>query len=88
LITKDYKSKEEGCMTKMLNELNLPALQSRRQKQRLVFFYKVVEGQVPAMPSDLFVNYQKTKRHISAETVFSARWFQSIAVRIKNECLN
>jgi hypothetical protein len=23
-ITKDYKSREEGCMTKMLNELNLP----------------------------------------------------------------
>jgi hypothetical protein len=33
-ITKDYKSREEGCMTKMLNELNLPTLQSRRQKQR------------------------------------------------------
>ena len=40
-ITKDYKSREEGCMTKMLNELNLPTLQSRRQKQRLIFFYKV-----------------------------------------------
>ena len=37
-ITKDYKSREEGCMTKMLNELNLPTLQSRRQKQRLIFF--------------------------------------------------
>ena len=43
-ITKDYKSREEGCMTKMLNELNLPTLQSRRQKQRLLFFYKVVEA--------------------------------------------
>jgi hypothetical protein len=51
-------------LTKMLNELNLPALQSRRQKQRLVFFYKVVEGQVPAMPSDLFVNYQKPSRDV------------------------
>jgi hypothetical protein len=40
-ITKDYKSREEGYMTKMLNELNLPTLQSRRQKQRLIFFYKV-----------------------------------------------
>jgi hypothetical protein len=29
-ITKDYKSREEGCMTKMQNELNLPTLQSRR----------------------------------------------------------
>ena len=66
-ITKDYKSREEGCMTKMLNELNLPTLQSRRQKQRLIFFYKVVEGQVPAMPPDLFVNDQKPKRQIRAK---------------------
>ena len=29
-ITKDYKSREEGCMTKMQTELNLPTLQSRR----------------------------------------------------------
>jgi hypothetical protein len=68
-ITKDYKSREEGCMTKMLNELNLPTLQSRRHKQRLIFFHKVVEGQVPAMPPDLFVNYQKpNKGQIRAKT--------------------
>jgi hypothetical protein len=51
----------------MLNELNIPTLQSRRQKQRLIFFYKVVEGQVPAMPPDLFVKYQKSKRQIRAK---------------------
>jgi hypothetical protein len=51
----------------MLNELNLPTLQSRRQKQRLIFFYKVVEGQVPAMPPDQFVKYQKSKRQIRAK---------------------
>ena len=56
-------------MTKMLNELNLPTLQSRRQKQRLIFFYKVVEGQVPAMPPDLFVKYQKSKRQIRAKKI-------------------
>ena len=65
-ITKDYKSRE-GYMTKMLTELNLPTLQSRRQKQCLIFFYKVVEGQVPAMPPDLFVNDQKPKRQIRAK---------------------
>jgi hypothetical protein len=71
IITKDYKSREEGCMTKMLNELNLPTLQSRRQKQRLIFFYKVVEGQVPAMPPDLFVNDQKPKRLIRAKNLYN-----------------
>jgi hypothetical protein len=62
-ITKDYKSREEECMTKMLNELHLPTL----QKQRLIFFYKVVEGQVPAMPLEQFVKYQKSKRQIRAK---------------------
>jgi hypothetical protein len=66
-ITKDYKSREEGCMTKMLNELNLPTVQSKRQKQRLIFFYKVVEGQIPAMLPDIFVKYQKSKRQIRAK---------------------
>jgi hypothetical protein len=66
-IAKDYKSREEGCMTKMLNELNLPTLLSSRQKQRLIFFYKVVEGQVPAMPPDLFIKKQKPKRQIGAK---------------------
>ena len=68
-ITKDYKSREEGCMTKMLNELSLPTIQSRRQKQRLVFLYKEVEGQVPAMPPDLYVIYQKPKRQIRAKKI-------------------
>ena len=45
----------------MLNELNLPTLQSRRQKQRLIFFYKVAEGQVPAMPPDLKTSNQSKK---------------------------
>jgi hypothetical protein len=47
----------------------LPTLQSRRQKQRLIFFNKVVEGQVPAMPPDLFVKYQKSKRQIRAKKI-------------------
>ena len=28
-ITNDYKTKSEGCMTKMLQELDLPPLQDR-----------------------------------------------------------
>ena len=39
-ITKDYKSREEGSMTKMLGDLDLPLLQTRRQHQRLIFFHK------------------------------------------------
>ena len=54
-IIKDHKSREKGCMTKMLNELILPTLLSRRQKQLLIFFYQMVEGQIPAMPPDLHI---------------------------------
>ena len=67
-ITKDYKSREEGSMTKMLGDLDLPLLQTRRQHQRLKFFYKVVEGQIPAIPPHEYISHQKPKRHIRART--------------------
>jgi hypothetical protein len=43
-ITKDYKSREEGSMTKMLRDLDLPLLQTRRQHQRLISFTKWLRG--------------------------------------------
>ena len=48
-ITGDYISKEQGCVSQMLAELNLPPLQDRRKANRLTFFFMVVEGLVPAM---------------------------------------
>ena len=67
-ITKDHKSREDGCMTKMFEELNLPALATRRQQQRLKSFYKVVEGQIPAISSEDFIKFNKPKRLIRAKT--------------------
>ena len=58
-ITNDYKSREEGSMTKMLRDLDLPLLQTRRQHQRLIFFYKVVEGQIPAILPHEYISHQK-----------------------------
>ena len=64
-IKKDYHSKDPGCMTNMLKELELPSLQERRKQLRLIFMFKVVEGLVPAMPSDqLFKPRNTNKRHI------------------------
>ena len=54
-ITGDYKSREEGCVTKMIHDLGLEYLQERRSFNRLVFFYKVVEGLVPPIPPDRYV---------------------------------
>ena len=48
-ITGDYKTQEEGCVTRMLETLELSSLEQRR---RLVFMLKVVEGLVPAIPPD------------------------------------
>ena len=48
-----------------LKELELPSLQERRKQLRLIFMFKVVEGLVPAMPSDQFFKPRNTnKRHI------------------------
>ena len=54
-ITGDYKIREEGCITTVLDDLELLSLKERRSMNRLISFYKVVEGLVPPIPSeDLF----------------------------------
>ena len=50
-ISGDYKSRDHGCVTRMLKQLELPPLQDRRKMARLTFFFKVAEGLVPAMPT-------------------------------------
>ena len=54
-ITGGYTSREQGCASQMLSKLELPPLQDRRKANRLVFFFKVVEGLVPAMQSHDFL---------------------------------
>ena len=48
-ITKDYISREFGCVTSMLDRLNLPTLQQCREIDRLVYKFKIVGGTVPAI---------------------------------------
>ena len=48
-IKRDYKSCEEGCVKNMLNDLDLPSLQQRREFNKLVFLFKIAEGMVPAI---------------------------------------
>ena len=62
-INKDYRSREERCIAKILKELNLTTLEERR-KQRLILFYKVVEGQIPAIPSSDYITRNEGKRQI------------------------
>ena len=49
----------------MLKELNLTTLEERQKQQRLILFYKVAEGQIPAMPSsDFTTRNEGEKRQI------------------------
>ena len=48
----------------MLKELNLTTLEERRKQQRLIFFYKVEEAQIPAMPAADFITRNEGKRQI------------------------
>lgn len=63
-ITGDYKSRARGSVQNLLQKLKLPTLQQRRGCLRLVFFYKIVEGLVPAMPPTNFLTPQKQGRKI------------------------
>ena len=60
-ITGDYRSREEGSVTKMLEMLDLQSLENRRSASRLVFFYKVVDGLVPAVSPEEFLMSVKQK---------------------------
>jgi hypothetical protein len=64
LITGGYKSRQEGAVTNMLKNLDLPTLQDRRTNAKLVFLYKVVEGLGPAIDPDTFIKPNRPKRQI------------------------
>ena len=63
-IKNDYKSRFEGCVTLMLEDLKLPTLQQRRLESRLVMLYKVVWGMVPAINAGEFLIPLRNKRNI------------------------
>ena len=66
-IKKDYKSRDECCVTKMLNDLELPSLQQRREFNKFVFLFKIAGGMVPAINSCDYLTPQKPKRRIKAK---------------------
>ena len=66
-ITGEYRSWEEGSVTKMLEMLDLQRLKNCRSTSRLVFFYKVVEGLVPAVSPEEFLKSVKQKQIIKTK---------------------
>ena len=65
-IKKDYSSRQPGCVTHMLADLDLPPLQERRRRLRLTFFFKIVKGHFPAIKADKYVTPVTNKRRIRA----------------------
>jgi hypothetical protein len=62
-ITGDL-SREEGFVAKMLAELELESIQSRRTSQRLIVLYKVFEGLVPAIKPEDYLTKSRQRRTI------------------------
>jgi hypothetical protein len=67
--------REEGSVSKMLNDLKLENLQLRRTNLRLVFLYKVVEGLVPVINPSEFLVKSKLKRKIKPKRLDTNCWF-------------
>ena len=67
-ITGDYHSRNTGCVTRMLQEQNLPSLEHRRKELRLTHMYKVVEGLIPGLPPENFLQPKKLGRSIRTST--------------------
>ena len=67
-ITNNYYDRSEGCVTRMLKDLELPPLQDRRRSSRLIFLYKVIEGMVPAIQPDEYIQPAKNKRQVKVKT--------------------
>ena len=66
-IKHDYKSRESGCVTNILKDLELKPLQERRKHVRLTMFYKVVEGLVPAIAPEDYLKEIRTTRKRKAK---------------------
>ena len=59
-----YIPRDMGSMIKMLQELDLQPLQQCWKE--LTFLFKIAEGPVPAIPSDVYLTAHRTKRRITA----------------------
>ena len=63
-ITKDYRSREKGCVTKMLDTHEILNLLNRRKEARLALMYMVVHDLIPALHQSDFLEPAKQRRKI------------------------
>ncbi|KAH3885446.1 hypothetical protein DPMN_009440 [Dreissena polymorpha] len=56
----------------MLKRMKIPPLKQRRKANRLIFFYKVVEGLVPTLSSQDFLTQVRQSRVTKTYSDFKA----------------
>jgi hypothetical protein len=59
-VCNNYRSKEPGCVTNMLNTLNWEPLSQRRAKNRVTMLYKIINNQVTIDPNT-YLNKSDTR---------------------------
>ena len=63
-ITRDYRSREQGCVTNMLRNHDIPSLETRRKETRLNMMFRVERNLLPALPLSEFLKAAKPRRKI------------------------
>jgi hypothetical protein len=59
-VYNNYRSKEQGCVTNMLDTLNWEPLSQRRAKNRVTMLYKIINDQVTIDPNT-YLNKSDTR---------------------------
>ena len=87
-ITKDYKSRHQGAVTNMLENLELPSLEERRRQLRLALLFKISKGLIPALPEDKFLTKIQAKRQIKPKsyTDYQSNNIVTKQARVNNNC--
>ena len=70
-ISKDYTTRKPRTITALRNQLNLPTLEKRRRELRHNLFRRVVEGSVPGLPVNNFLEPQKENKRQIKPKLFS-----------------
>ena len=75
-------------MTQTLKELDLPTLQQRRIFNKLVFFYKIANGLLPAIQPDDLLTPSINKRKIKPKnfTMYQSQNIVEKSVRNNSKC--
>ena len=88
-ICNDFRSRQAGAVTNMLNSLQLPPLAERRKHLRLTLLYKISKGLVPSLQENSFLTkVQQNKRQIKPKLFkdYQAKNILTRQARQNNNC--